>query len=223
MGDSPTQYQFLRSSGRTTLAEAFENFTLFYMPAKNWSATTRRGYTYDVAELLAYLEEDDTTYCDQLDVRRINQYFSSLDGRGLKGNSRRRKVIAVKSFLAYLISQTILGPDFGHNIIWPAAQEDEPRALTVAEYTKLLEAARGNVRDAAIVMVLLQTGIRLSELTALTMDYVTLPAKPSPNLSNGFGEIRVKRKGRRLRAIELNYKACRAVHALSLHFSIMVK
>ncbi len=193
------------------------------MPAKNWSATTRRGYTYDVAELLAYLEEDDTTYCDQLDVRRINQYFSSLDGRGLKGNSRRRKVIAVKSFLAYLISQTILGPDFGHNIIWPAAQEDEPRALTVAEYTKLLEAARGNVRDAAIVMVLLQTGIRLSELTALTMDYVTLPAKPSPNLSNGFGEIRVKRKGRRLRAIELNYKACRAVHALSLHFSIMVK
>jgi integrase/recombinase XerD len=58
---------------------------------------------------------------------------------------------------------------------------------------------------------LLQTGIRLSELTALQMDDVTLPIKPSPDPMTGFGLLRVKRKGRRLQEFILNYKACRAV------------
>lgn len=202
------------SPSRLAYSQAFDGFVLTYMPARNWSKATRRGYTYDVSELLEYLDKDGSHFCDQLDVNRINAYLSTLDARGLKGNSRRRKVIAIKAFLTYLIEHTkTLHQDFGSTIIWPAAQEDEPRALTVAEYTRLLEAARGNVRDAAIVMVLLQTGIRLSELTALTVADVTLPAKPSPNLTNGFGEIRVKRKGRRLREIELNYKGCRALHS----------
>ena len=79
------------------------------------------------------------------------------------------------------------------------------------EYTALLREAGHHPRDAAILELLLQTGIRLSELTALTIDDVSLPAKPSLDPVNGYGLLRVRRKGRRLQELILNYKACRAL------------
>jgi site-specific recombinase XerC len=115
---------------RLTLDMAFEAFRLLHMPAKNLSATTRRGYTYDVAEGLAYLEQGGTHYVDQLDLARIQGYLAALDGRGLTGNSRRRKVIALKAFLRYLEDQGLLRAAFSAGLIWPHANQDEPRALT---------------------------------------------------------------------------------------------
>ncbi len=54
---------------------------------------------------------------------------------------------------------------------------------------------------------LLQTGIRLSELTRLNLDDITLPTKPSPDPISGFGLLRVKRKGKGVQELILNYKA----------------
>src|SRR5512135_1025122 len=98
-------------------------------------------------------------------------------------------------------------------ISWPEVQRDEPRALSVTEYTALLREAGHDPGDAAILELLLQTGIRLAEVTALTVEDVTLPVKPSLDPIHGYGLLRVHRKGRRLQELILNYKACRALKA----------
>jgi integrase len=43
----------------------------------------------------------------------------------------------------------------------------EPRVLSEGEYKRLLEAVRGEIRDQAIIELLLQTGLRLSEVSRL--------------------------------------------------------
>src|SRR5512144_675396 len=166
------------------------------MPARNLSPQTRRGYTYDLTEWVATTPPSSPVAALSTDV--ISHYLSALDDRGLKGSTRHRKVAAIKTFLRFLEREGALAVDFSNRITWPEVQRDEPRALSVPEYTALLREAGHHPRDAAILELLLQTGIRLAELTALTVDDVSLPAKPSLDPVNGYGLLRVRRKGRRL-------------------------
>ena len=69
---------------------------------------------------------------------------------------------------------------------------------------------RGDIRDQAIIELLLQTGLRLSEVVRLHVNHVSLPTKISKE--PGFvGSVTVLGKGRKQRSVTLNYKACRAV------------
>ena len=68
-------------------------------------------------------------------------------------------------------------------------------------------------RDAAIIEVLLQTGIRLSELAGLTLTDVEIPQKISKEVEN-VGSVLIRRgRGRKDRVIALNYKSCRALRS----------
>src|SRR5512144_3110701 len=179
------------------------------MPARNLSHEARRGYTYDLIEWVATTSA--SLPVSALSTDFIAHYLSTLDARGLKGSTRHRKVAAIKTFLRFLEREGQVPSDFSSRISWPAVQRDEPRALSQAEYTAVLREAGHHPRDAAILELLLQAGIRLAELTALTIDDVSLPTKPSLDPVNGYGLLRVRRKGRRLQELILNYKACRGL------------
>src|SRR5512144_2790492 len=194
-----------------SLTEALARLCDVEMPVRNLSPETRRGYTYDLTEWVATMPP--SLPVSALSTDAISHYLSALDGRGLKGSTRHRKVAAIKTFLRFLEREGDLPREFSARISWPEVQRDEPRALSVPEYTALLGEAGHHPRDAAILELLLQTGIRLAELTALTVDDVSLLAKPSLDPVNGFGLLRVRRKGRRLQELILNYKACRALKA----------
>src|SRR5512144_2332865 len=167
-----------------SLTEALARLCDVEMPVRNLSPETRRGYTYDLTEWVATMPPSLPVSALSTDV--IAHYLFTLDGRGLKGSTRHRKVAAIKTFLRYLERQGEVPPDFSTRVSWPEVQRDEPRALSVPEYTALLREAGHHPRDAAILELLLQTGIRLSELTALTIDDVSLPAKPSLDPVNGL-------------------------------------
>ena len=92
-------------------------------------------------------------------------------------------------------------------------RRDEPRPLSPAQYTAILREASTKTRDLVMFETLLQTGIRLSELTALALESITLPAQRSQDPVTGYGLLRVHRKGGRLSELVLNYKASRAIKA----------
>ncbi len=82
--------------------------------------------------------------------------------------------------------------------------------LTRAEYQRLIDDCAGNSRDYAIVVLLLQTGIRLSELVRLTMADVELPDESSTD--QDFGQLRILGGGgRKDRIVPLNSNACQAL------------
>jgi integrase len=59
----------------------------------------------------------------------------------------------------------------------PKKEKRQKNYLRADEYSKLLAAAGGNPRDFAILQVFLQTGIRVSELIAITFSDLDLESK----------------------------------------------
>jgi integrase/recombinase XerD len=82
--------------------------------------------------------------------------------------------------------------------------------LTEAEYQRLRGAASDNVRDLAIIELVLQTGLRLSEIARLTTNDVIMPAINS-HFSLPVGHVRIAGRGAHSRTVTLNIRACEAL------------
>ena len=193
-----------------TLAQAIAAFETVGMPAKNFAARTRGDYANDLRFLARYLAERGITRLDQIGLRELEGYLAALDRRGLKGSSRNRKTHAIKSCFKFLHDHGVIATNVAARLIPPKPNKKEPRFLSEEEYQRLLRTCSHNARDAAIVEVFLQTGMRLSELARLTLADIELPKRITRDLDN-TGSVRVRRKGGKIESIPLNYKACQAI------------
>jgi site-specific recombinase XerD len=98
-------------------------------------------------------------------------------------------------------------------VIPPALERTERRYLTVPEYERLRRAVRHEPRDAAIVELLLQTGLGLSEVARLRLTDIELPDRKQG--AESVGSVRVWR-GRQHRMVTLNSKVCEALRGYLL-------
>lgn len=184
-----------------------------YLTSRNLAALTRQAYLASLRDLLAYLtESSQVADVRQVERRHLEGYLASLDSRGLSGSYRRRIVAAIRSLFGFLEERGHVSPNPARKLIPPEREHRTPRFLTEAEYKRLLEAARYEPRDAAMIELYLQTGMRLSEVARLKVTDVELPARISKELGN-VGSVKVLGKGRRSRVITLNWKACKAIKA----------
>jgi integrase/recombinase XerD len=177
------------------------------MPARNLATRTRIEYTHDLEGFIGFLEKSYINRVGELQIAHIDRYLAELDGQGQSGATRKRKAITIRSFLDFLFRNHYLSNDLASKVILPFQEQTTPRILTQAEYTRLLQVCSSNIRDFALITLLLQTGIRLSELTRLKLTDIEI----SPS---NKGELIVTRSGsRKGRVIPLNSKACQAMQA----------
>ncbi|CAA9342622.1 MAG: hypothetical protein AVDCRST_MAG93-6722 [uncultured Chloroflexia bacterium] len=195
-----------------TLAQALAQFETIGMPARNLATRTRREYVRDLRDVLSYLEHGGTTRLEEVRPRDLEGYLAELDRRGLQGSTRNRKTHTIKTFFKWLVSQELLIRNPALGLIAPRAIKKEPRFLSEDEYRRLLRACSHHARDAAIMELFLQTGMRLSELAHLRLADVELPKRITRDIES-MGMVRVQRKGGKIERIPLNYKACQALAA----------
>ena len=192
-----------------SLLEALVLYEETFLAARNFAPTTRVKYVSDVSDLTRFLTEELTLTCpDQVERKHLERYLAELDRRQLKGSSRRRKVSSIRSWFSFLEQEGIVPLSPATKLIPPERERYQPRVLTEAEYKRLLAAVHGEIRDEAIIELLLQTGMRLAELARLQVSDLELPAKIDRQHT---GAVHVHGKGRKERTITLNYKACRAL------------
>jgi site-specific recombinase XerD len=194
------------------LKQGFALFGTVAMPARNFSAQTRKSYHGNLTDLLAFLEKRGMTKLAQVDLQDLERYMADMDRREYKPSTRRRKTYAVKSWFKFLHHQGTLVDNLASRLIPPRPEKQEPRFLSEEEYQQLLRVCSHHPRDAAMIEVLLQTGMRLSELAQLTLADVEIPKRITCDPVN-TGSVRVTRKGRKTQVIPLNYKACQALDA----------
>lgn len=153
-----------------TLKQGIDEYKDIYLAYRNYAERTRVEYSNDIEDLVEFLKGLKVTRASQVKLTHLIRYMAELDKRGLVGSTRKRKVISIKSFFGYLFLESYTSTNVAKQLIPPYVEERKPRYLTVHEYTRLLECAKGNARDYAIIQLMLQTGIRLSELTSLTIN-----------------------------------------------------
>jgi site-specific recombinase XerD len=192
------------SSARLSLQAAWESFDRS-LRAEGRSPETRRSYAGSVAQLTAYLTEQGRP----LDVTKITR--ADIEGWIIGLNETTKPATASTRFRAvnrlftWLVAEGELEKSPMHGMHQPRVPEDPPAVLTLDELRRMLNTCRGNDfeerRDAAILRVLIDTGVRLAELSGLTVNDVDL----------GEGLATVTGKGKRLRAVPLGDKAVSAV------------
>jgi site-specific recombinase XerD len=161
--------------GKITLRQALNEFKTVYMPARNLADRTREEYSNDLTALIDFLENIGVHHAGEISLTSIDQYLAHLDELGFSGSTRKRKAITFRSYLAFLFRNSYMSNDISKRVILPFPESPTPRYLTQAEIQRLVTACSGNIRDRAIITLLLQTGIRLSELTRLTVNDLHLP------------------------------------------------
>jgi len=195
------------------LTDALAEFQKTFLAPRNLADRTRYEYVTDVTNLVTFLSDNEVTETGQLTLGALNSYLAELDRRKLSGYTRRRKTSSIKTFCNFLVISGFVAKDPSLQLVPPKRESTTPRVLSETEYKRLQLAAANQPLAAAIIEVLLQTGIRLSELTNLTLQDIQLPPKITKD-AGGVGSMFIRKgKGRKDRMITLNYKACRAIKA----------
>jgi site-specific recombinase XerD len=132
------------------------------------------AYSKDIEQLIEFVGEKGKTLVAEVTADDIDEFKSILKQRRYTSKSISRKINSIKAFFRYLIDEEILSDNPAEAIVHPKIEQSPPRMLTRLEYRALRDAARGDERLFAIVELLLQTGMRISELAALQTDDVDL-------------------------------------------------
>jgi site-specific recombinase XerD len=195
------------------LSEALVLYQTQFLTSRNLAQRSRREYTDDISDLIEFLQDK----CridrpDRIERVHLEGYLAELDCRGLAGSTRRRKVASIRSFFGFLQDRGVVPQSPALRLIPPVREYQPPRVLTEGEYTRLREAVRGEVRDRAVIELLLQTGMRLSEIARLAVNHIDLPPRISNEIES-VGSVLILAKGRKSRTVTLNWKACVALAA----------
>jgi site-specific recombinase XerD len=154
------------STTAPSLVEAQVLFTESLRQAGKAHATVI-AYSKDIEQLNDFLGKGNRAYAHEVTSEDIDEFKELLKKQRYTGKSISRKINSIKAFFRFLINQDVLEENPAEVIVHPKFDQDPPRVLSKLEYRALRDACRGDVRMSAIVEVLLQTGMRISELAAL--------------------------------------------------------
>ena len=197
--------------GDITLRKALDEYKEIFMASRNFTQRTRVEYLNDLEDLIQYLEHLVIKRVGDIGLPQLERYLAELDHRGFAGSTRKRKVVAIRSFLGYLYQDRYISTNIAKQLIPPFAEAKSPRYLTKSECEHLMEVSAHNPRDFALIQLILQTGIKLSILAGLSMNNVELPSVILPETKEvGFLHVSGSER-QKARILSLNYKACLAL------------
>ena len=177
------------------------------------AANTLASYRRDLSRYQQVMAAAGRTEIGEVTSADIASYLAGLragdaDHPPLAASSAGRAMAAVRGLHAFACAQGMTAADPARPVTPPAPPRRLPKAISVAEVERLLDAAgpgpqddpRG-IRDRALLEFLYATGARISEATALDVDGLTLdgPAldrEPAVLLDGKGGKQRIVPLGR---------------------------
>lgn len=208
--------------------EFLNNYLVHLKVIRMLAERTIQEYYFDIRLFLKYIhknntdsETDDTDISGmsteelkEISVKDIyNFIFYVSDERSNDKRSRSRKMSSLRSFFKYITKvEHIMEYDPTRDIDMPSPKMSLPKFLSLNESKQLLEASDNSdsKRDYCIITLLLNCGMRLSELVGINVGDVDF----------NENRIRILGKGNKERIVYLN-KAC--VSALENYLEIRKK
>jgi integrase/recombinase XerD len=189
--------------------EAFVNdieaFLGFIGLERGLSANTVAGYRRDLDQAANFFAGRKLAGWRAVAPAHAAAWIQELTDDGYRVASLGRKISALRMLARFLVRERIRDDDFTALLASPKAHRRIPQTLTEAEVARLVVApAAGDarsLRDRALLELFYSSGLRVSELAALTLQQVDLQE----------GYLRVFGKGAKERVVPVGGKACEAL------------
>lgn len=145
-----------------------------HLASQGRASATILAYSKDIEQLVEFVSKSDKNSLTDYGQSDIDSFKEDLASKNYTTKSISRKINSIKAFFNYLVSQNSLSANPATNVSHPKYDVKPPRILTKIEYRALRDACREDIRMAAIVEILLQTGMRISELANLQISDINL-------------------------------------------------
>ncbi len=182
------------------------------LEAEGASPHTLRSYRVDLVQFLGFLRQTypgvpEVKLLRRVDPLTVRTFMASLRNRGLSPGSRARKVAAMRSFFQFCCRRAHLSWNPAALVTTPKLPKPLPSHLTVDQAFRLLATPQGktplSLRDRAILELFYASGIRVGELTGLTVEDIDL----------GQRLVKVRGKGNKERIVPIGRPAAEALAA----------
>lgn len=195
------------------IKDAKTQFLEYIEIEKGLSLKTVRNYDHYLSRFFEFAKVGHTSDISESNLREFRLYLNRLTGvkvrgqssAGMKKNTQNYHLIALRSFLKYMMKRgvTTLSPE---KIELAKTAQRHLDLITVAELNRLLAAPKGAeleaLRDRAILELFFSTGLRVSELGSLNRD-----------LDLTKDEFSIRGKGEKVRVVFLSGEAKDAIRA----------
>jgi integrase/recombinase XerD len=187
------------------LPDQVEQFLDLLRIQRNRPATTVRAYRGDLAKFVAFLRTQPGagTLCEGVDRERLRRYQIELAQALPHPRSRARALVALRRFLAYAYDQGWTREELSRSVVVPGYAVGDPHPVPTETVPELLAAlpreSLRDLRDRALVHLLIASGCRISEACSLDRGDVRA------------GGFRVLGKGGKHRTVYLTDDALAAV------------
>jgi site-specific recombinase XerD len=156
-----------------------------------YSESTHLAYANDLRVFLLYLQaiEDHTPGLDDLNTEQVAEFLETERQRGRRRNTLVRRLATLKYFQDFLVSEGTLaanrfsgGDGKIQGVISEMPENRSPKCLDEEQVQEVLAIMESStrpraLRDRAIFMLLLETGLSVASLTALDMTDLDLNAR----------------------------------------------
>jgi integrase/recombinase XerD len=185
------------------VADGARQYLQYLVVERGLAANTVESYERDLRRYADFLGErgkrglDDVTSVDVAEFRGALR-TGDEEHPPLAVSSVGRAVVAVRGLHSFAVKQGLAGSDPAREVAPPSPAKRLPKAISIDEVERLLEAAGSTedpdprvLRDRALLEFLYGTGARISEATGLDVDDLDhLAADPAVLLSGKGGKQR---------------------------------
>jgi integrase/recombinase XerD len=197
-----------------SLDKSVESYIRQLAIERGLAKNTLLAYRRDLRNYCDFLQRAQVDDFSQVSEQQVADYAQSLvQARGLASSSVARMLAAVRGLHKFLLTENQIGQDVASAVKPPKASRRLPKAISVEEVERLLDAAGPSaeatdsvssirIRDRALLELLYATGARVSEVVNLDLDDLV-----DPTLVRLFG------KGSKERIVPVGGYAQRALQA----------
>ena len=200
-----TQSAAAHITDQTSLLPALGAWEI-YLNDQGRSPYTVKSFLNDLNLLANYLPPGRTV--GSITTRELNNFFGWLqNGRGVpcSPKSLSRRITAIKAFFRWLQRSGSLPSDPAEKVLQQSVISPLAEVLTEAEHKKVLEVAdayrtakKPDARSAALLSLLLATGIKKGECLAIHVNHIDLQAPDGPILFVRYASAANRYKERKI-------------------------
>lgn len=202
------------------IARAIEDYLRHLAVERGLAPNTLAAYRRDLARYGAHLARESVSTPSGVERHHVGAFAQALrdgadGGSPLTARSAARTVVAVRGLHRFWALEGTTPDDPAADVHPPLAGQRLPKAISIHEVTRILDAAAGDtpsgLRDRALLEFLYATGARISEAVGLDVDDLRLDTP-----DGGPAVVRLFGKGSKERLVPIGSYAARALDAYAV-------
>ena len=148
------------------------NEFISYLKSQGKSAFTIIAYKKDLEQFVGFLTTKEKADIREVKKEDIDGFIARLLSDNYTKKSASRKLNSIRTFFRYLKNQRVIEQNPSLDVSHPKYTSTPPRILSKLEYHALRDFSKDDPRTYALIEILLQTGIKIGELSSIHLEDV---------------------------------------------------